>query len=514
MASKQAHSGLYRNWITYLGSVTAAAGFFFILFALLLEFSLKSPSPYIGIFTFVLFPGVIMAGLVMALIGMRVEAKRRVKTGATEALPYPAVDLNEPRQRKRFAYAMVIGSLLFMIFAFTGYNGFLMTESVEFCGDTCHVMKPERTAYNHGAHARVRCVDCHVGEGAGWYVHSKLSGARQLFAVVFGTYERPIPTPVENLRPATETCQKCHWPEKFVQAQLYQRGHFKYDEKNTPEQITLLVKTGGGGENGGGIHWHMFIENKVNYVAEDRHLQEIPWVQVKRSNGTTIEYWRTENRITPEQLAPMKRHEMDCMDCHNRPAHSFEPPDLAVDRAMTGGKMSTTLPFIKSISVDALSRKYPTAAAAHEGIPAEFKRFYAEKYPAVAGERAGDIDVAATTLLGIYDRNVFPEMNVSWDTYPSNIGHRYWQGCFRCHDGKHVAADGQVLSRECNLCHSEPKRGSQTKMGEFTVKEEKEWHPWEMPEKHLAIAKHSEILCSDCHLAGRRPKTECKECHH
>mgnify|MGYP000116586631 FL=1 len=122
--------------------------------------------------------------------------------------------------------------------------------------------------------------------------------------------------------------------------------------------------------------------------------------------------------------------------------------------------------------------------------------------------------MAAGTLLSIYDRNVFPEMNVSWDTYPSNIGHRYWQGCFRCHDGKHVAADGQVLSRECNLCHSEPKRGSQTKMGEFTVKEEKEWHPWEMPEKHLAIAKHSEILCSDCHLAGRRPKTECKDCHH
>ncbi len=514
MASKKAHSGLYRNWISYIGVLTTAGGLLLIFFALLLEFSLKSPSPYLGIFTFVLFPAIVVVGILTALIGMRVEAKRRVKTGATEALPYPAIDLNEPRQRRRFAIAIGIGSLLFVVFAFTGYNGFLMTESVEFCGDTCHVMKPERTAYNNSSHARVRCVDCHVGEGAGWYVHSKLSGARQLFAVVFGTYERPIPTPVENLRPAKETCQECHWPEKFVQAQLYQRGHFKYDEKNTPEQITLLVKTGGGGENGGGIHWHMFIENKVTYVADDRRLQEIPWMKVQRPDGSSTEYFRTDNKITPEQLAPLKRHEMDCMDCHNRPAHSFEPPDLAVDRVMQGGKMSTTLPYMKSISVDALSRPYATAEAAHAGIRAEVKRFYTEKYPEVAVASAKDIDIAAEALVGIYDRNVFPEMKVSWDTYPSNIGHRYWNGCFRCHDGKHATPEGKVLSNDCGLCHSEPKRGAQTKMGEFTVREEKDWHPWEMPEKHLAVAQHSKILCSSCHLAGRRPKTECKDCHH
>lgn len=276
MAAKQAHTGLYRNWVSYLGGVIAVVGVLLVILFLLLELSLKQPSPYIGIFTFVLFPGMIVAGILMALIGMRFEAKRRVRVGATEALPYPAVDLNDPKHRKRFGIAIVVGTLFAVIFAFTGYNGFLLTESVEFCGKTCHVMKPELTAYMQSSHARVRCVDCHVGEGAGWYVHSKLSGARQLFAVTFGTYDRPIPTPVENLRPARETCERCHWPEKFVQAQLYQRPHFRYDEKNTPEQITLLVKTGGGGENGGGIHWHMFIKNTVTYVAEDRHHQEMP----------------------------------------------------------------------------------------------------------------------------------------------------------------------------------------------------------------------------------------------
>ena len=381
MAAKQSHTGLYRNWVTYLGGVIAAGGMLLVLFALLLDVSLKQPSPYIGIFTFVLFPSFIAFGLGMALIGMRVEAKRRVRTGATEALPYPAFDLNDPKQRKRFAIFGALGTLLLVVFAFSGYNGFLLTESVGFCGSTCHVMKPELTAYLNSSHARVRCVECHVGEGAGWYVHSKLSGARQLFAVIFKTYETPIPTPVQNLRPARETCQHCHWPEKFVQAQLYQRPHFRYDEKNTAEQITLLVKTGGGGENGGGIHWHMFIENSVNYVAEDAHLQEIPWVKVNRRDGSSVEYFRQEKKISPEQLAGMKQHTMDCMDCHNRPAHNFEPPDLAVDKALAAGKIATTLPFVKSIAVDSLSREYPNEDLAHTGLRRELNAFYAEKYP-------------------------------------------------------------------------------------------------------------------------------------
>lgn len=513
MAPKKPHTGLYRNWVSYLGGIISAAGFFLVLLFLLLELSLKRPSPYIGIFTFVLFPGLIGAGIVLALIGMRFEAQRRVRVGATAALPYPAIDLNEPKQRRRFAVGIVVGTLLLVVFAFTGYNGFLLTESVGFCGETCHVMKPELTAYLASSHARVRCVDCHVGEGAGWYVHSKLSGARQLFAITFGTYERPIPTPVENLRPARETCEHCHWPEKFVQAQLYQRPHFRYDEKNTPEQITLLVKTGGGGQNGGGIHWHMFIENTVTFVAEDRHHQEIPWVQVKRKDGSTTEYFRQERKINPAQLASLKKHVMDCMDCHNRPAHNFQPPDLAVDRALAAGAISTTLPFVKLAAVDALSRPYKDARSAHDGLRQDLLAFYAEKYPELAKNRAAEIDGAVKKLIDIYDHNVFPEMKVGWDTYPSNIGHRYWSGCFRCHDGKHVSPEGKAIRSECNICHTDPKRGPQTGMGEVLQKAERDWHPWEMPEKHLAIAKHAEIQCSACHLAGRRPKTECKDCH-
>ncbi|MFT3764229.1 MAG: NapC/NirT family cytochrome c [Minicystis sp.] len=513
MADKQAHTGLYRNWISYLGVILAGVGVLLVLLFVLLDFSLKSPSPYTGIFTFVLWPSVIVAGIVLALIGMRFEARRRVRVGATEALPYPAVDLNDPRQRRRFAGAVALGAVLAVVFAFSGYNGFLLTESVGFCGQTCHVMAPEHTAYLDSSHARVRCVECHVGEGAGHYVHSKLAGARQLFALVFDSYERPIPTPVENLRPARETCQHCHWPEKFVQAQLYQRPHFRYDEKNTPEQISMLVKTGGGGPNGGGIHWHMFIENQVTYVAEDKHLQEIPWVEVKYRDGSKVEYFRQEKKIDPAQIGGMRKRVMDCMDCHNRPAHNFEPPDMAVDRALAGGVLSASLPFIKSVAVDALSKKYADRAAAHAGLKHDVETFYQQKYPDLLAARDKDITKAVDAVLGIYDRNVFPEMKVGWDTYPSNIGHRYWSGCFRCHDGKHVSPAGKVLPSDCSVCHSEPKRGPQTGIGELPARAERDWHPWDMPEKHLAITKHAQIQCSACHLAGRRPKTECKDCH-
>jgi hypothetical protein len=375
-------------------------------------------------------------------------------------------------------------------------------------------MEPEYKTYLSSPHARVACVDCHVGEGATWYIHSKVSGVRQLMAVITGSYSRPIPTPIKGLRPARETCQRCHWPEKSWGSQLYQRPHFRYDEKNTPEQISMLIKTGGGGENGAGIHFHMFLDNEVTYVAEDEHLQEIPWVEIKRRDGSKTTYFRTEKKVAPEMVATMQKHVMDCMDCHNRPAHDFEPPDIAVDRSLAAGTIATTLPFVKSVAVDALAREYPSREAAHTGLKREMTAFYAEKYPDVVTDRAVDLDKAVAAVTAIYDRNVFPEMKVSWNTYPSNIGHRNWPGCFRCHDGKHVADDGKVLISECKACHTEPRRGPQSGMGEAMATTAKDWHPWEIPEAHLAIAKHAQIQCYECHMAGRRPKTECKDCHH
>ncbi len=506
---------LYRNAVSYAGGMLVAVGALLVAVAMAMELNIKSPGPYFGIVTYIVFPGVILLGIVVLFAGMWRESRHRRRAGRAEARPYPAVDLNDPRQRRWFAVAGVVGSALFVLLTSAVYNGVQVTETVSFCGSACHTpMRPEATAYLHSPHARVPCVDCHVGNGAGWYIHAKVNGMKQLAGVVFDTYDRPIPTPVKGLRPARDTCEACHWPEKTWGSQLYQRPHFRYDEQSTPEQLTMLMKTGGGdGPYGAGIHSHMATGNAVDFVAEDPHLQEIPWVKVTRKDGTSLEYWRTEKRVDRAALAGMQRRRMDCMDCHNRPAHDFDTPDIAVDRALAVSLMSPSLPWVKSLAVETLSRAYPTSDAAHDGIKKAVTGFYAQKYPDVAATRGADIGKLEEALRDLYDRNVFPEMKVSWTTYESNIGHRNSAGCFRCHDGKHVAEDGTVLSNACDACHTAPKRGPQTGMGEAAPIADADWHPWQTPEKHLAVAKHKDILCHECHLGGRKPKTECNECH-
>jgi hypothetical protein len=515
MAPKRARSYLYRNPISYLGILLVGMGSLLVALGMLMEFSIKSPGPYFGIFTYILFPGLVIGGLAIVLLGMWRESVRRRHAGNPEARPYPAVDLNDPVHRRRFAIVSAALAGLFVFLSFAVFNGIEVTESVTFCGTTCHTpMNPEMTAYQHSPHARVACVECHVGSGAGWYIHAKVNGMRQLAGVLFNTYDRPIPTPIKGLRPARDTCEACHWPEKHWGSQLYQRPHFRYDENSTPEQITMLIKTGGGeGLYGAGIHWHMAIGNKTEFVAEDDHLQLIPWVKVTRQDGSSVEYFRSDNKVDAATLATMPKHTMDCMDCHNRPAHNFDTPDIAVDRALAASVMSPTLPWVKNLSVETLSKEYPTREAAHDGMRKAITAFYTEKYPDVAVARASDIGKLADALQTIYDGSVFPDMKVSWKTYPSNLGHRNSAGCFRCHDGKHFSPDGKVLISECKACHTMPQRGPQTGMGEAMTSTEKDWHPWQTPEKHLAVEKHKDILCHECHLAGRKPKTECNECH-
>src|SRR5579871_5572409 len=247
VSPSKARPALYRNWVTYAGGLAVTIGLVLMLMGLLFQFSIRRPGPYSGIITFVIFPGIIVAGLVLVLGGMWRESRRRRREKTTEARPFPSLDLNDPHQRYLFTMLSLAASVLFAVFAVAGYNGFLLTESVGFCGNTCHTqMGPEITAYQHAPHARVPCVACHVGEGAGHYVSSKLNGMRQLAGVVFNTYDKPIPTPIKNLRPARETCEECHWSAKSWGSQLYQRPHFRYDEKSTAEQISMLMKTGGG----------------------------------------------------------------------------------------------------------------------------------------------------------------------------------------------------------------------------------------------------------------------------
>ena len=334
-----------------------------------------------------------------------------------------------------------------------GMDAVSYMDSVTFCGKTCHtVMEPEYAAYQNSPHSRVECVKCHIGPGTSWFVKSKLSGAHQLIAVAFNTYERPIPTPVRNLRPARETCETCHWPDKFGEDKLRIVPKFADDEANTSAKSVLLMLVGGGGR-GRGIHGaHMGPGVKIRYWASDESRQTIPRVEYFGKGKTTV-YTAADakpevlNKLQPERV-------MDCMDCHNRPTHTYELPDPAINKSMNFGEISPTLPFVKKKSMELLKATYSSNQEAAQRIPAGLDRYYRENHAAIYEQRKGEIAQAGRTLAAIYNRNVFPAMKVVWGSYPNNLGHNDFPGCFRCHDDNHASADGlKKVTQDCNACH-------------------------------------------------------------
>jgi hypothetical protein len=383
---------------------------------------------------------------------------RRFNRGEEAVRPprWPTVDLSLPRHRKLVMF-FTLGTFVWLtLFAVGSYHAYHYTESVQFCGATCHeVMEPEYVAYQRSSHARVRCAACHIGEGAGWFARSKLSGVRQIFAVAGNTFSRPIPTPVEHLRPAQETCEQCHWPKKFFGAQQVQKNHYMYDDEVTHWPINLLVKIGGGAATGQkeGIHWHMNIASKVEYIARDHKRQDIPWVRVtNRQTGAVTVYQDTDEPLTEEEIAAAEPRMMDCVDCHNRPSHVFHSPDYAVDQALLTGGIPNDLPSIKAVAVDAIAAGYSTKDEARQGIANHITSYYRKKL----GEQAAGSPKVRAAIAGaqdVYSYTIFPERGAMWSAYPNNIGHFTDPGCMRCHDGSLVSDEGRVVTRDCHTCH-------------------------------------------------------------
>ncbi len=298
---------------------------------------------------------------------------------------------------------------------------------------------------------------CHIGPGADWFVKSKLSGLYQVYATLADKYPRPIPTPIKNLRPARETCQQCHWPEKFFGARRVVNPHYLSDEANTPSPITLLINIGGGDDEHGrqeGIHWHMAVANKVEYIARDDARQQMAWVRVTGRDGKSVEYNDAADPLTPEERAAAQPRTMDCMDCHNRPSHRFRSPVRAVNDALSAGRIDVTLPYIKREAVKALDAEYPDTPTALKSIDEKIRTFYAENYPQLSKDRPQDVDAAIEALRDIYGKNFFPEMKVTWRRYPDHIGHSQSPGCFRCHGSGLTSAEGKTITKDCNACHA------------------------------------------------------------
>ena len=446
---------LSNNWISLVGVIVVTTATVFWLF--LLPFSLRGEitHPYIGILIFLLLPAFFIFGLVLIPVGILLRRHRDRARGRTPA-SFPEINWQNHDFRRLVLFIGVTTLLNLAIASQLAYGAVSYMDSTTFCGLACHrVMIPEYTSHENSSHARVDCAECHIGAGASWFVRSKLSGTSQVFYTIFNTYPRPIPAPVENLRPARETCEQCHWPQRFTGDKVMVHTSYAADEQNSATTTVLLMKVGGRAWNGTvGIHGaHLADKTSISYIATDRERQTIPQITYTEPNGKQTVFNDTTSKFTPEALAKGEHRTMDCVDCHNRPTHTFQLPERALDTAMSSGNISPALPFIKKEALAALKKTYPDRDAAKHQIKEALTTFYQGRYPQIYAQNRSQIYAAITAVQEIYARNIFPEMKITWGTYLNNLGHMDSLGCFRCHDGNHTSAGGKTIPNDCDSCH-------------------------------------------------------------
>jgi len=440
------------NVISLIGTLMMTISLLFLVALLIMQNMGFEGGAYLGIVTFVILPAMFLIGVAIVPLGIWLRKHRDAKSAA-EGKPVghmPVIDLNQESTRGVLLGFLALAVPIIALAAGLTYKAVHYMDSDVFCGTACHqVMQPEYTAFQRSPHARVGCAGCHIGPGAEWFVKAKISGAWQLVAVAFDLYPRPISTPVHSLRPSNGTCEQCHWPTKFVGERLKVRTHYQDDEANTEVKTALMVKVGGkqGSEESHGIHWHVDPAHTLRYLSDP-----------SRENIYDIELTDQHDGSTKLFKGPEEAPEgsewrtMDCVDCHNRPSHTYRSPQYEVDLAMQEGRIDRSLPFIKREGVRIITEKvYDSHEEARTGISAAVKAFYEQNYPELAGSPA--VEQAGKALGDAYCWNNFPHMKVTWNLYPNHIGHQDSPGCFRCHDNKHKTDDGEKVSRKCSTCH-------------------------------------------------------------
>ncbi len=448
--------GLATNWWGRIGVILTTSSFVCMVVMELARLVGLITSSYAGLVSYMLFPALFVLGLMLIPVGWR---KLKKQTGKSNR------ELMETEFGKETAAASFGGARLFRtILILTVVNmAFLLSissrmlaymDTAEFCGTACHsVMNPEWVTYQQSPHARVDCVQCHVGEGAEALFDSKLNGLWQMVSVTFDLLERPIPTPVHQLRPARETCEKCHWPDKFYGQRLKRLAHYDHDSISTPLYTTLSLKVDAGTTpERSGIHWHIASENEVRYASVDDQREKIVWAEVKRADGSFHRFSSTDPSAIGNGASSVRT--MDCVDCHNRATHIYELPDRAIDERIQNRVLDRSLPFLKREALHAISNNYQSREAAMEGISNHMYGFYSRQYPDLARSQATILDSVVTVLQSIYNRNIHPGMAIEWGSYPSHIGHVGNGGCFRCHNPRMVDESGRAISSDCALCHS------------------------------------------------------------
>ena len=438
--------------VSAIGAIlSVASGCVFLALAILHLFG-AAGNPYADIVIFVLLPALFAVGLLLMPLGLWLR-KRRPTTAMARELAWPTIDLNVPHTRHTVLFFAASTFVGLVALSFASQRAVEYSESQQFCGQTCHqVMGPHYEAHKSGLHGRVNCVECHVEPGAQGFFKAKLHGTNQLRLAVTNRFPRPLLSPLDVGRPNVYTsCEQCHFPDRFIGDVVKVLYEFADDEANSKTMLTLRLHVGGpvaGTGRGTGIHWHMNQSNVVEYVATDDKLEQIPYVRVSAPDGQIREYFAEGASASDLKGRPTRR--MGCIDCHNRPAHTFgAAPERAVDAAMGAGLISAEIPFIRREAVRALRAEYPDQDTAFVGIERAIRR-------AIDTGKANEDELrqAVAVSQAIYRTNIFPSMKIAWGTYPDRVGHTTSQGCFRCHDDSHVTKEGKALGQDCETCHS------------------------------------------------------------
>lgn len=453
--------GVTHSKISLIGASMTTVIFPILLVSVILDLQGLVHNAYFGFVTYLVLGPLFIAGLILVFLGLFFfKGKEDVGIFTYDYLKEQFTAPNRfAKLRKLIFLATALTFINVFIIALTSYSGYHYTESVGFCAQLCHTaMEPEYTAYKNSPHSRVRCVECHIGEGAQWFVKSKISGSRQLLAVATDSFNRPIDTPIHGLRPARETCEECHRPELFHGDNLQVIDKYLPDENNTHVQTVLLLKIGSGGYRGSeanGIHWHVAPENRITYTHTDEGREQISEVTLTKPDGTRVVFRGEAQGDSGPEVADHNggTRLMDCLDCHNRPTHIYLGPNEAMDQKLTHGEIPLDLPFIKKMGYDLITREYSSHEEAKNSIATGLRAWYRQKYPQLVENNMPLLEQAITGVQAAYVENVFPEMKIGWNTYKNFLGHKEDSGCFRCHDDSHATAAGETISADCDTCH-------------------------------------------------------------
>jgi nitrate/TMAO reductase-like tetraheme cytochrome c subunit len=490
----------YYNLISYFGTAMAVFFFFLIILMLVLQFFFDFGNQYSSLFTFIILPIFLVIGLILISLGMFLKNRRDKKSGGSDQNRFTVIDINKPEHFNWFLIVLASTAVILGFSAVGTYEAFHYSESVEFCGTVCHeVMEPEYVTYQHSSHARITCAECHIGAGADWFVKSKISGLYQVYSVLAKKYPTPIPTPIENLRPARETCEKCHWPQKFYDNKLKNKRYFMADEENSEWLIELQMKTSPAHSALGqteGSHWHVNPNVQIEYASDERR-EIISWVKyTDKATGKVVEYFDEENAIEESDLAGMEKRTMDCLDCHNRPSHSYKFPQDYVDDLIVSGEVDRSIPSIKFAAMEVLKYPYETREEGLKTLNDQITDFFKTEKPDYYEANKDKISKAIASIQREYSHNSFPKMKAEASYYMNHSSHLESNGCFRCHNGTFKSTSGRVITKDCNSCHVILAQGKPNALQFASNMQTLEFvHPTEIK------GKWKTFNCSECHAA-------------